>query len=216
MRASLSKKKDKRKDPDIRFPGFEGEWEMKKLGDLSKLITKGTTPPSLGYSFEREGLNFIKVENIYSDYIDISSTPKICDKCNIALSRSIISKNDFLFSIAGTIGRTAIIKSKDLPANTNQALAIIRFKGTINTKLINYSLNLVSVKQYLKQMLSVGAQPNLNLQQVGDIKVNLPCLIEQNKITNLLSSLDSKINQTDKEISAVKEFKKGSLQGMFV
>jgi len=52
--------------PKLRFPEFldAGEWEVKKLGDIANLITKGTTPTSLGYQFTETGINFIKIESI--------------------------------------------------------------------------------------------------------------------------------------------------------
>ena len=63
---------------------------------------------------------FKKVENISSNFfIDIKSTPKISKECDDTLSRSKLKINDILFSIAGTLGRTAIVQDKDLPANTN-------------------------------------------------------------------------------------------------
>ena len=40
-------------------------------------------------------------------------------------------EGDILFSIAGTLGRTAIVRANHLPANTNQALAIIRLSDVI-------------------------------------------------------------------------------------
>ena len=42
-------------------------WQIKKLGDLADVITKGTTPTSIGFKYEEEGVNFIKVESITSD-----------------------------------------------------------------------------------------------------------------------------------------------------
>jgi len=39
-------------------------WEIKKLGEVCEVITKGTTPTSLGFQFTDEGVNFIKVESL--------------------------------------------------------------------------------------------------------------------------------------------------------
>lgn len=47
--------------PEWRFHGFSGDWEQRKLGDISSLITKGTTPKDKSGTGE---VNFIKVENI--------------------------------------------------------------------------------------------------------------------------------------------------------
>ena len=53
---------------------------------------------------------------------------KISEECHKALKRSQLEEGDILFSIAGALGRTAIVTKSILPANTNQALAIIRLK----------------------------------------------------------------------------------------
>ena len=206
---------------ELRFKDENGnafpKWVEKKLGVLSSLITKGTTPTSLGFSYLKEGVNFVKVESINkTGFIDIQSTPKVSQECNIALKRSELKVNDILFSIAGTLGRTALVKEKDLPANTNQALAIIRLKSGVNLSFINYSLNTSNIENYILKMVSVGAQPNLNLQQVGDIIIKLPSLKEQTKIANFLSDIDVKIEALNIKIENSKSFKKGLLQQMFV
>ena len=94
------------------------------------------------------------------------------------LKRSILKENDILFAIAGSLGKTAIIQKQDLPANTNQALSIIRLKKNINYKFIFYILNSRQMTKYIYENLSVGAQPNLNLQQINDFTTQFPCLEE--------------------------------------
>ncbi len=123
--------KDGKNVPEIRFKGFTDTWEQRKLNELTSIITKGTTPLD---KINEGTVNFVKIENIdsFSGKIDITS--KITEKeHNSYLKRSQLKENDLLFSIAGTLGRVAVVKSSILPANTNQALAIIRLKnGDIN------------------------------------------------------------------------------------
>ena len=115
------------------------------------------------------------------------------------------------------MGRTAIIGDKHLPANTNQALSIVRLLKYVNVVFINYLLNLSAVRKYIEQVVSVGAQPNLNLQQVGAIQLNFPTSVnEQQKIANFLTEIDTKINQVEKQLAGTKQFKRGLLQQMFV
>ncbi len=76
-------------------------------------------------------------------------------------------------------------------------------------------------KKYLYLLTSYSqglTSDRLRLYYKEFAQMNLPhpAMGEQQKIAEFLSDLDSKINQTDKEIFAVKEFKKGLLQGMFV
>ena len=98
-----------------------------QLSEIAELITKGTTPTTLGYQFQDEGVNFLKIEcfDENGNFIEDKAT-HISIECHEKLKRSQLKAGDILFSIAGAIGRVAIVTEDMLPANTNQALAIIR------------------------------------------------------------------------------------------
>ena len=115
---------------------------MARLSDLATVITKGTTPTSLGFAFQNEGINFVKIESVDDNGTFIfEKFDHISDGCHEKLKRSQLQENDILFSIAGAIGRTAIVTKDILPANTNQALAIIRIpEGVINYSFLLYIL----------------------------------------------------------------------------
>src|SRR5688500_14478880 len=102
-------------------------WEQVKLSDVSQRITKGSTPTSYGYKYQYSGIAFVKVENIKNGSISHQTIKhRISEEANLNQKRSILESGDILFSIAGTIGATCLVRKEDLPANTNQALAIIR------------------------------------------------------------------------------------------
>lgn len=126
--------------PKLRFPEFEGTWEFKSLREITSLITKGTTPKT----FSENGVNFIKIECLNGHNIDTSKCLFIDEKThNKELKRSILQENDLLFAIAGaTIGKCTTVKKEALPANTNQALAIIRLKEKENKDYIFKFLHL--------------------------------------------------------------------------
>lgn len=100
-----------------------------RLSEIAELVTKGTTPTTLGYEFQDTGVNFLKIEcfSEKGDYIQNKAT-HISEECHEKLKRSQLKEGDILFSIAGVIGRVAIVTRNMLPANINQALAIIRIK----------------------------------------------------------------------------------------
>ena len=197
--------------PEIRLDGFEGEWDLIKLGDFCDLITKGTT----GKSQSEQGMvNFVKVENLKDN--EIYPIVKISEEEHFgSLKRSILYEGDILFSIAGTLGRTAIVKNNILPANTNQALAIIR-----GYKLDAYFLLVVLsgevVKDYIRKNPTVGAQPNLSLEQVSSLKIKIPSLDEQQAIGAYFSNLDTLIAAHQEKISQLETLKKKLLQDMFI
>lgn len=97
------------------------------LSELCHVVTKGTTPTTLGKPFVESGINFIKAESILADHsLDKSKFAFIDEETNALLKRSVIHAGDIVFTIAGTLGRFALIDDNALPANTNQAVAIIR------------------------------------------------------------------------------------------
>lgn len=102
------------------------EWKNVELGTLTEKITKGSTPTSYGYTYKTSGVKFIKTESINGFGFATNVSSFIDEETDDFLARSKLKKNDLLFSIAGTIGRIGIVRDSDIPANTNQALAIIR------------------------------------------------------------------------------------------
>ena len=112
-----------------------------------------------------------------------------------------------LFSIAGTLGRTAKVTEDILPANTNQALAILKINdlNAINVDYVQTRLNCSDIEKYIFQNLAVGAQPNLNLKQVGDIEIKLPSKSEQDKIQNFINSINKKIELLEKKLVLCRE-----------
>ena len=183
----------------MRFPGFNGDWEIKKLGELTELITKGTTPKK----FVNKGVKFIKIECFDGDMIDPERCLFIDEEIhNKELKRSILKENDLLFAIAGaTIGKVNFVNNEILPANTNQALAIIRLKKTENSKFVYQILKSDIMHRYIKDSISVGAQPNLNLQQMNEFSFFYPSISEQQKIGSFLYPIDERIATQKKIIS---------------
>ena len=162
-------------------------WEQRKLGDISSLITKGTTPKDKSGTGE---VNFIKVENINDFSGDIVGMSKISlEEHQGYLKRSQLQEGDILFSIAGTLGRVTSVNKAILPANTNQALSIIRLKEG-NLEYVKTCLKGNVVADFIRRNPTIGAQPNLSLEQVSNLEIGIPSEAEQEKIGLYFSNLD--------------------------
>ena len=169
------------------------DYPLKKIGEISDLITKGTTPTTIGFDFVNNGVNFIKVENIaMSGKIKKSDMMHITSECHEKLGRSQLQDGDILFSIAGAIGRTAIVPKEILPANTNQALAIIRLKK--NILILNQYLRLALISPYVKKQYNAQkrgiAQINLSLKNISDLTVQVPPIELQEQFVTFLAQTD--------------------------
>ena len=200
------------KNPEIRFPGFTDDWEQRKLREITSLITKGTTPKNKTGNGE---INFIKVENIDSSSGEIKDYLKISiEEHEGYLKRSQLKENDILFSIAGTLGRTAVVNKRLLPANTNQALAILRTSEGDISYIITV-LKGKAVSDFVRKNPTVGAQPNLSLEQVSNLEISYPSIDEQVKIGEFFSCIDNLITLHQRKCEQLKELKKFMLQNMF-
>ena len=182
------------------------------MGTLCSLITKGTTPKDKSGNGE---VNFVKVENIDTDNGEVTSMSKISvEEHEGYLKRSRLEENDILFSIAGTLGRVSVVKPSILPANTNQALAIIR----TNEGYIPYLTTVLkgpAVEDFIRRNPTIGAQPNLSLEQVNNLDISYPEYDEQVKIGDYFALLDNLITLHQRKCDETKKLKKYMLQKMF-
>ena len=180
------------------------------LGDITELITKGTTPSTLGGGFMSSGINFIKVESISDGGVILKEKLAYIDEATHAkLARSILRKDDILFSIAGAIGRTTRVAESVLPANTNQALAIIRVDQS--KACVDYVHQCVQGDAFIKTCSDKSvksAQANVSLGSMAKARLYLPPLAEQRKIAEILRTWDEAIETAEAEIKAKQERKR--------
>ena len=182
-------------------------WVWVRLGDISEKISKGTTPRG-DDGYTEEGVNFLRVENIgNNNSINLSNIKYISEKThNGFLKRSILEEKDILISIAGTLGRTAIVKKEDLPANINQAISFVRLidNNKVLENFIVFYLNSPTIKAILLSQVKVTAIPNLTLEIISDIKFPLPQLEEQQEIVRILDEVLENENKV-KELLELEE-----------
>lgn len=196
--------------------------EVRKLGDLCEVITKGTTPTSIGHAFVEEGINFVKVESLTENGGFIKDKfAFITEEGHEALKRSQLKEHDILFSIAGALGRTACVTKSILPANTNQALAIIRLKDNVDLNhnyLIKYLVSAVIVEE-IEKLKGGVAQQNLSLGQLKAIEIPIPPLPEQERIVAKLDAAFAAIDQAkanvEQNLQNAKELFQSKLNEVF-
>ena len=205
------------KTRDLNPTGF------KTLKEIATVITKGTTPTSLGFKFTSSGINFLKVESLDENGGFIGNKFAFIDSpCHESLKRSQLVESDVLVSIAGALGRTAIVTADICPANVNQALSLIRLPkdSEISPKFLFALFQAGYFKSELDQMGAGAAQQNLSLAQIGSLKV--PIFSEQNQIAfiDFLYTLRGEItdlkNQLEKQYLLKSELQQSILTTSFM
>ena len=182
-------------------------WCWIKLGVISSIISKGTTPKGGKSAYVDEGIDFLRVENINDDgTICHDDMMHVTEETHTGfLKRSILEENDILVSIAGTLGKTAIVKNDDLPLNTNQAVAFVRLKdnGEVSREYIRYAIDTPVIQNMLLSKTKVTAIPNLTLEIISECLIPFPPLAEQQRIVEQIESLFSKLDEAKEKAQEV-------------
>ena len=189
----------------VNFEPFGGiqpsEMQFIPLQELCKVVTKGTTPTTLGKSFTNSGINFIKAESILDNHsIDSSKFAFIDEETNALLKRSVIKATDIVFTIAGTLGRFAMVDNSVLPANTNQAVAIIRPDETKVTPAYLYSFFIGNWhNEYYSKRIQQAVQANLSLTTIKSLPIAVLNDTTMSNYDELISPLFSLMKNNEEE-----------------
>ena len=197
---------------EVRFKADDGsdfpEWEEKKLGDICKTFSGGTPKSGEARYYENGTISFIRSGEIHDDKTELRITN---DGLNES-SAKMVDIGDILYALYGaTSGEVDISKIKGA---INQAILCIRPLDDFNRKFIVEILR--HNKENILRTYLQGGQGNLSAQIIQSLVFDFPCLAEQQKIADCLSSLDEVIEKQKVILAAWEELKKGLLQQMFV
>ncbi|MEQ6389231.1 restriction endonuclease subunit S [Bacillaceae bacterium S4-13-58] len=179
-----------------RLPEFDGEWEVKKLGEIAT-VSMGQSPSSKYYNSNMKGLPLIqgnadidKRRSIIRIY-----TTQITKRC---------SKGDIIMTVRAPVG--AIAK-----ASTDSCLG--RGVCSINFKNDYLYYFLLSIEEKWSQMSKGSTFDSISASDVLTLEVSLPALKdEQNAIAQVLSDMDLEIEALEEKLEKVKTIKQGMMQ----
>lgn len=175
------------------------EWKEYKLGDLierSKAnLQTGPFGTMLSASeYSTDGVPVIAVQDIGDNKLEYHKFVFVNQEVADRLSRYRVKENDIIFGRKGATDRRAIVKKNEEGWLQGSDCIRLRLDETINAKFISYQLGSRFFKEWMLQF-SVGAtMPSLNQEILKLLPLRLPILKYQNLITEVLSSLDDKID----------------------
>lgn len=202
--------------PKLRFPEFtdEGEWEEKKLGQISEIVRGGSPRPIQDFlTTNGNGLNWLKIADVHSDSKYITGTKERV--INEALnSTREVNPGDLILSNSMSFGRPYILKIK--ACIHDGWIAIKNISNKTFEDYLYYFISSEASQTYFNTNAAGAAVKNLN----ADIIKLLPIYLskekkEQQKITSCLSSLDEIITAQSQKLDLLKEHKKGLMQNLF-
>jgi len=203
---------DGEKKPKLRFDGFSGDWEEKRLGDIVKVFKgKGISKNDI---IENGRLECIRYGELYTYYREIINDIK--SKTNLNEDNLILSKkNDIIIPSSGETSIDIAIASCVTKDNIALGGDLNILRGKENGIFLAYYLS--NAKKYEIAKLAQGiAVIHLYASQLINLNLKLPSIDEQQKIAETLTSLDNLIEAQTKKVETLKQHKKGLMQKLFV
>lgn len=165
------------------------EWKTYRIGDICKRVCSGGTPMSTEPSYYDGEIPWLNTKEI--NFNRISSTEKHITQSGLDNSSAKwIAKNSVIVAMYGATAAKVAINT--IPLTTNQACCNLSIDETkADYRFVYYWL--CSRYTELASLANGGAQQNLNAQQIKDFEIKLPEIQSQQKIADLLWSIDNKI-----------------------
>lgn len=201
--------------PEIRFKGFEGPWEKKKLGDALSLLKDGTHGT---HQDSEAGPLLLSAKNIKNGKIcwDKSDRRISYTEYENIFSTYQLKEGDVLLTIVGSIGETAIFHQTDEIA-FQRSVAFLRPKKELASSFLFCEIQNSKFQEELNSRKSTSAQPGIYLGDVADIPIFFPeSISEQTVIGELLKNIDGLITLHQQKLDKLKNLKKALLDKMFV
>jgi type I restriction enzyme S subunit len=190
-----------------RLPGFHGEWEAKRLGDLAEMASGGT-PVSSVPAFYGGGIPWVSIADMTRAGRVIERTEKTLTPLGLANSAAqMFAAGTVLYAMYASLGECSIA---GMPVSTSQAILGIRPKHEIDNVFLYYVLT--SLKTTVKSLGQQGTQSNLNKGMVQAFRFTLPSREEQVAIAAVLSDMDAELTALEARRDKFRDLKQAMMQ----
>ncbi|MDM1376725.1 restriction endonuclease subunit S [Myroides marinus] len=205
-----------KKVPSIRFKGFENEWSLVKLGEISSTFTDGDWIESKDQSFY--GIRLVQTGNIgVNRFISKENSSKwISNETFNNLKCKEIFEGDILISrLPEPAGRSTILPKLKTKAITSVDCTVVRLKDEYINTFINQFLSSQNYFKTVNNLLAGGTRQRISRSNLYQIDLFSPSKFEQTQIGDFFKTLDSQINAQEQKHQKLINLKKAMLEKMF-
>jgi type I restriction enzyme S subunit len=196
---------------EIRFKDDNGidfeKWQEKSLGEIGSVLNGLTYSPD---DISEEGVLVLRSSNIKDSRLKFEDNVYV-NKDNF----TAVVENDVLICVRN--GSRNLIGKNTLITKEIEGVAFGAFMSIYRSEFNGFLIHWFGSEDYFENVnLNLGATINsINGSDLKKFKVPFPCIAEQTKIADFLSSIDKKIELVTIQIEDSQEYKKGLLQQMF-
>lgn len=199
----------------LRFKSDDGTdfpaWEEKKLGEISSSPKYGLNASGIDYDGEHKYLRITDIDEVTHTFSpeEITTPSEFSDDY-------LLEENDIVFARTGaSTGKTYLYNPND--GDLYFAGFLIKFHiKDANARFVFYQTCTHEYEKWVHVMSTRSGQPGINSEEYSTLKIKLPCIEEQQKIADCLSSMDSLIQTQQNVVTTWQQRKKALLQQMFI
>lgn len=203
------------KVPRIRFKGFTGDWEQRKLGEMAESFQYGLNAAAKKYDGKNKYIRITDIDDLSHEFLQSNLTSPDTDISQADNYR--LNEGNILFARTGaSVGKTYIYKHSD--GRVYYAGFLIRaklFKEYAPEFIFQNTLT-SKYKRFIQITSQRSGQPGVNAQEYADYGLMVPSLKEQKGIGKLLANLDHLITLHQRKLNQLLTMKKFMLQNLFI
>ena len=198
-------------------------WPVKRLDDISVLITNGNTPKGGSDNYVSEGIVFLRSQNVWRNKIDLDDVAYIDAATHADMAKSSLHDKDILITKTGRIntensslGRAALFRGADNSANINGHVYLVRLGRTTVPEYVVAILTGEPYRRYIRKVCVGGIDKRqINLDQVEDFPIILPPIELQEQFTAFIEQTDKSKLAVQKGLQELEILKKSLMQQYF-
>ena len=151
-------------------------WKVGAIGDYAERVTKGESPGWQGFEYQEEGVRFVTSENVLWGSVDLEKAKFVPPAFDAKIERSRLRVDDVLVNLVGaSVGRTALVPSEALPANINQAVAVVTLRREqLAPEFLLHQLLTSAMQHRLLGNVVDAARANISLTNIRELEVVVP------------------------------------------
>lgn len=203
--------------PQLRFPEFTDEWQVKKLGDVDVYVADGNYGEMYPKSSEMKdaGVPFIRANNLKNGKLIWQDMKYITPGQHQVLKSGHLKTNDILITTRGDIGITAFVTKDFDDANINAQICLLRTGDNLISEFVFQTLQTRNSKKQVMSLQTGSALKQLPKGKLALMKFGVPSKPEQEKIADFLTAVDDRIAVSEKKLELLETYKRGVMQKIF-
>lgn len=207
--------KDGEKVPEIRFTGFTGDWEQRKLGELASSFEYGLNAAAKEYDGENKYIRITDIDDNTHEFLTDNLTSPDIELTGADNYK--LTEGDILFARTGaSVGKSYIYKNSDGLVYYAGFLIRARIKEEYDTEFVFQNTLTDRYNKYIAVTSQRSGQPGVNAQEYAEFEIKVPKKEEQTKIGTYFRNIDNLITLHQRKCNQLQIIRKYMLKNMFL